>query len=41
VLTNANDAIANMRVIDSVYRKAGLQLRMSAEDSQEPTPTAK
>jgi predicted dehydrogenase len=41
VLTNANDAIANMRVIDSVYRKAGLQPRMSAEESQEHTPTAK
>ncbi|GCE09219.1 hypothetical protein KDAU_65480 [Dictyobacter aurantiacus] len=40
VLTNANDAIANMRVIDSVYRKAGLQPRMAAEDSPQSTPTA-
>jgi predicted dehydrogenase len=41
VLTNASDAIANMRVIDSVYRKAGLQPRMSAEDRQERAPIAK
>lgn len=27
VSTNANDAIANMRVIDAIYRKAGLQPR--------------
>lgn len=41
VLTNANDAIANMRVIDAIYRKAGLQPRMSAEDSPQSTPIAK
>ncbi|GHO45719.1 Gfo/Idh/MocA family protein [Ktedonospora formicarum] len=40
VLTNANDAIANMQVIDAIYRKAGLQPRMSAEDSPQPTPIA-
>jgi predicted dehydrogenase len=27
VLTNAGDAVANMRVIDAVYAKAGLQPR--------------
>jgi hypothetical protein len=27
VLTDAVDAVANMRVIDAIYAKAGLQLR--------------
>jgi hypothetical protein len=27
VITNADDAVANMRQIDSVYRAAGLPLR--------------
>lgn len=40
VLTNANDAIANMRVIDAVYRKAGLQPRISTEYSQDSSPIA-
>jgi predicted dehydrogenase len=36
VLTNPIEAIANMRVIDAVYRKAGLQPRGRVEDSREP-----
>ena len=37
VPTDATDAIANMRVIDAIYRKAGLSPRMSAEDNPQTT----
>ena len=37
VLTNPMEAIANLRVIDAVYRKAGLQPRAWVEDRIQPT----
>jgi predicted dehydrogenase len=38
ILTPPSDSVANMTVIDAVYRAAGMQPRRSTHQTEEPTP---